>query len=119
MSRLQEERHEDVPRLRVLAVFLFLVPLHVDQLGHPGRSSADQVAVTLLLKNAGQPDSIRQIAGEPLLLNTGVLTVERKTPLARQRSSRRYGIHAPAGGACTHHDAQSQQHTAVRDHLHE
>jgi len=56
----------------------------------------------------------RGAQGGAYIGDAGVLTVERKTPLAHQRSGRRCRIHAPASRACAHHDAQSQQRTGLQ-----
>jgi len=84
-QRLRQERHFDFPGLSVGFVIFTQIPEAIVKRQHPRRVGVDLVAKVLRLKNAGQSDSIPEIAFEPFLPQASVSRVCFKTPEALER----------------------------------
>ena len=84
LVRLQPKGDFHVARLAILRVLRIVEPRAVDDVARPWRINAGVVAVTLGLQGPRQLDRVGQLGGEPALLDTDVVRVQAKPPLAGQ-----------------------------------
>ena len=112
-GRLAEERNFHLAGLCVSAVIGAEVPGPVVKREHPRRVSADFIAIPLRLKDAGKPDSVRQRAAKPLLLDARVSTIQREAPVTGQVKRG-----APGRVGCWRQQRQREQEPIESQQLH-
>src|SRR6184192_3008158 len=81
-GRLRQKGNLHLARCGIGFVVFAQIPEAIVKRKHPRRVHADLISKALRLQNSGEPNSVSQIAIEPLLLRAAVFRINFKAPKA-------------------------------------